>query len=637
MRSYLKYLLIGFVTILPALSHAAVNGNLESFPLSQVTLHESPFKAAQQTDLEYMLSLKPDRLLAPYLREAGLEPKAEMYGNWESSGLGGHTAGHYLTALSMMYASTGNQEALDRVNYLVEELKRCQEANGNGYVGGVPDGQKMWTDIAAGNIDAEPFSLNGKWVPWYNLHKTYAGLRDAYLYAGNNQAREVLVGLSEWALELVSDLSDCQIQEMLKTEHGGMNEVFADVAVITGDNRFLELAERFSHREILNPLLQQRDSLTGLHANTQIPKVVGFKRIADTGGPREWNRAARFFWHTVVNNRTVAIGGNSVKEHFHPKDDFSSMIEERQGPETCNTYNMMRLSKLLYLSGGDLKYVNYYERAMYNHILSSQHPEKGGFVYFTPMRPRHYRVYSQPGKNFWCCVGSGMENHAKYGDLIYAHQADSVYVNLFIPSSLEWREKHVTLTQDTRFPESETDIIRIQTTQPTQFTVKIRRPAWVEEEGFSVGVNGKVLDVNPSPGTYVSVSRKWNTGDSVTIKLPKITRVEQLPDGMEYYAVLHGPLVLAAETDTTDLQGLFADDSRMGHVPDGALYPLEEAPMFASDPEDIESKIRPVEGAPLTFTAPGLITPAKYQDLKLVPFFRIHEARYMIYWPRVEP
>lgn len=297
-------------------------GPLKLFPLSSVRLLESPFKQAQETDRKYMLALNPDRLLAPYLREAGIEPKAKSYGNWESSGLDGHIGGHYLSALSNMYAATGNKELLQRLNYMIDWLDKCQQKNGNGYVGGIPGGKAMWQEIAQGKIDAEAFSLNKKWVPWYNLHKLYAGLVDAYQIAGNQKAKEVLIKLSDWCLKLTAHLSDEQMQTMLRCEQGGMNEVLANVAAITGDAKYLTLAKRFSDRKILNPLLQQKDSLNGLHANTQIPKVVGYMRIAELNGDKSWANAADFFWKTVVDNRTISIGGNSVREHFNPSDDF---------------------------------------------------------------------------------------------------------------------------------------------------------------------------------------------------------------------------------------------------------------------------------------------------------------------------
>ncbi len=611
-------------------------GPLESFPLSSVRLLESPFQQAQQTDLTYILALDPDRLLAPFLLEAGIETPANPYPNWENSGLNGHIGGHYLSALALMYAATQQAELQERLAYMVNRLAACQQKNGDGYVGGIPGGKAMWQEIARGEIEAGNFSLNDKWVPLYNIHKLFAGLRDAYEVAGHEQAREVLVKLTDWFLNLTADLSEEQLQDMLRSEHGGLNEVFADVAAITGEEKYLELASRFSHQAILQPLLQEQDTLTGLHANTQIPKVIGYQRIAELNKDQAWADAAAFFWETVVNRRTVSIGGNSVREHFHPVDHFLPMIESNQGPETCNTYNMLRLTKMLFLSDPKPEYIAYYERALYNHILSSQHPTKGGFVYFTPMRPRHYRVYSQPDQGFWCCVGSGLENHGKYGELIYAHQEKDVYVNLFIPSQLQWEEQGITLEQTTQFPFAETSDILVKVASPGAFAINLRQPQWVKEGAFQVSVNGKAQEVSSS-ASYVSIERTWKSGDVISVSLPMHTTVEYLPDGSSWASFMHGPIVLAAATDTKDLAGLWADSSRMGHVASGELFPIDEAPVIMEKNQELLSKIKPVPGQPMTFTASELIYPEKYRDLQLVPFFTLHEARYMIYWPVTTP
>lgn len=623
--------------LLPAFGFAQ-QSKLKAFPLAAVELKDSPFRQAQQKDMEYMLALDPDRLLVPYLREAGIQTKAESYGNWENTGLDGHTGGHYLTALSLMYAATGNQQMLQRLNYMIDQLEACQQKNGNGYIGGVPGGEVMWQDIAKGNINAENFSLNGKWVPWYNIHKLYAGLRDAYLYTGNEKAKGMLIKLSDWSLDLIANLTDAQVQDMLRSEHGGMNEVFADVAEITNDKKYLELARKFSHRAILDPLLAGKDKLTGMHANTQIPKVIGYKRVAEVAGDKAWADAADFFWNTVVNERTVSIGGNSVREHFHPTNDFSPMIESREGPETCNTYNMLRLSKQLYLTDASAEYIDYYERSLYNHILSSQHPTRGGFVYFTPMRPRHYRVYSKPEDAFWCCVGSGLENHGKYGELIYAHKEKDLFVNLFIPSTLEWKEQGIILKQSTNFPYEEVTALKLELKKYQKFALNIRRPGWVKQEGFKVLVNNKEVKTTAAPGSsYVTITRKWKSGDVVTVSLPMETKAEYLPDSSDWVSFVHGPIVLAAITDKTDLEGLVADGSRMGHIANGPLYPIEEAPVLVSSDKNIVSALKPVTGKSLTFTASSLISSSKYKNVELVPFFQVHDARYMVYWPVSTP
>ncbi|USX29620.1 glycoside hydrolase family 127 protein [Oxalobacteraceae bacterium OTU3CINTB1] len=604
------------------------------FPLSAVRLTASPFLEAQQTDLRYIMALNPDRLLAPFLREAGLTPKEASYGNWESTGLDGHMGGHYLTALSLMAASTGDGEVLKRLNYFVAELKRCQASNGDGYIGGVPGGAAAWRDIAQGKLQADGFSVNGKWVPWYNLHKLYAGLRDAYVYTGNEDARAMLIALCDWTVGLISHLSDEQMQNMLRCEHGGMNEVLADVSEMTGQKKYMDLAIRFSHQAILRPLEDGKDQLTGLHANTQIPKVIGFKRIGDITGRRDWQKAAQFFWQTVHDHRTVAIGGNSVKEHFHDQNDFSSMIEEVEGPETCNTYNMLKLTGLLFLGDAKGSYADYYERALYNHILGSQRPHSGGFVYFTPMRPNHYRMYSQPQQGMWCCVGSGLESHAKYGEFIYAHRGDNLYVNLFIPSTLNWREQGVSLRQSNRFPDEGGSTITVKGNKT--FTLKIRYPEWVAPGALRVAVNGKQVAASIGADRYVSVRRQWRDGDKVDIALPMKTRLEQMPDKSNYYAVLHGPVVLAAKTNPFPDEKLnfLADDSRMGHIASGPVVPLQAAPVLVDDSPSFEGRFKPVSGRPLTFVAPGLVEGKNGKEATtFVPFFRVHESRYMVYWP----
>ncbi|MGD8174867.1 beta-L-arabinofuranosidase domain-containing protein [Marinimicrobium sp. ARAG 43.8] len=616
----------------------AVSAAVETFPINDVRLLDgSPFKRAEQTNLQYIYAMNPDRLLAPYLREAGLEPKSPSYGNWENSGLDGHIGGHYLTSLSLAYASTGDGEALQRLHYMLDELEKAQRANGNGYLGGVPESLEMWQEIARGDIDADLFGLNDRWVPWYNLHKIFAGLRDAYVLTGSEQALRMLVSLSDWAVELVSDLSDEQIQAMLRTEHGGMNEVFADVAAITGDDRYLVLARQFSHRQILSPLLQHQDRLNGLHANTQIPKVIGYKRVAELSGNQDWTEAADYFWHTVVNERTVAIGGNSVREHFHPSDDFSDMVSDREGPETCNTYNMLKLSHMLYADAAELEYVDYYERALYNHILSSQHPDHGGLVYFTSMRPAHYRMYSQPEQAMWCCVGSGIENHFKYGEMVYAHRGNDLFVNLFIPSRLTWQEQGLTLVQETGFPDSETTRFMLEQGNG-DFALHIRYPSWVPEGALRATVNGTAVDVAAGPGEYVVIDRNWRQGDTVTVTLPMTTKLEQLPDGSEYYAVVHGPIVLASRSEVFENERLnfLSDDSRMGHVAHGALCPPDAMPVMVSEPDEFLQHLQPVDGKPLTFRADGGLAAPNQSQVELIPFFRLHDSRYTVYWPQAE-
>ncbi|MFA7140553.1 MAG: beta-L-arabinofuranosidase domain-containing protein, partial [Proteiniphilum sp.] len=436
--------------------------------------------------------------------------------------------------------------------------------------------------------------------------------------------------------DITAGLSDEQMQEMLKSEHGGLNEVFAAVYEITGDKKYLQLAHRFSHQKILRPLIQEKDSLTGLHANTQIPKVIGYKRIADDEHNADWDKAARFFWKTVTENRSVCIGGNSVREHFNPPDDFSAMIEDVQGPETCNTYNMLRLTKMLYKSTPEVYLMDYYEKALFNHILSSEEPERGGFVYFTPMRPGHYRVYSQPETSFWCCVGTGLENHAKYGELIYAHDRDALYVNLFIPSRLTWEEKGVVFSQRTRFPYSGEMNFTFEEAESKKLALKLRIPSWVKEpEQIEVSVNGEWLGYGAVTGEYLTLERKWKRGDCVTLRLPMQVNLVQLPDKSPYYAFQYGPIVLAAPMGTEDLKGLYADDSRGGHIAHGKLIPLNEIPAFIGTSAEIESSLSRLDDEGLRFVYTGETFPAR-KDMEFIPFYALHNQRYLIYFPQTK-
>lgn len=601
---------------------------VESFPISSVRLTKSPFKHAEDMDIQYLLAINPDRLLAPYLKEAGLTPKAENYTNWENTGLDGHIGGHYVSALSYMYAATGNLEIKGRLDYMISELQRCQDSDG--YLSGVVNGRKVWKEIKEGNIRASGFGLNDGWVPLYNIHKIYAGLRDAYLIGGKFEAKGMLVKLTDWMIRVVENLTDEQLQDMLRSEHGGLNETFADVAAITGEKRYLKLAHQFSHQLVLQPLLKKEDKLTGMHANTQIPKVIGYKRIADLEGNKEWSEAASYFWDTVVKNRSISIGGNSVREHFHPETDFSSMLTSEQGPETCNTYNMLRLTKMLYQTSADGAYMDFYERALYNHILSTINPVQGGFVYFTPMRSGHYRVYSQPQTSFWCCVGSGMENHARYGEMIYGHKDKNLYVNLFIPSIVEWNGTKV--EQQTAFPEEEGTTLVVSPNKDKQkFAIHVRIPSWIKENELSLRVNGESVQPVIKEG-YAIVERIWKKEDKLHVDMPMHLYTLGLPDGSANYSIMYGPIVLASSLGKQQQDGMYADDSRGGHIANGPRWSLQNMPVIVGDKDKIVEKIQKVEGEPLTFKLSG-IYPENRDGMELKPFYQLHECRYMVYFP----
>ncbi len=601
-------------------------------PLTSVRLLDGPFADAVKANRTYLLALEPDRLLAPFFREAGLEAKARPYGNWESSGLDGHTAGHYLSALATMIASgadTPEGELKRRLDYTVAELGRCQKVSSDGYLGGVPGSRELWQAIAAGRVEV----INRKWVPWYNLHKTFAGLRDAYWLTGNQLAREIMVRCGDWCEQITSRLSDDQMQRMLGQEHGGMNEVLADIYVITGNQKHLRLAQRFCHKAVLDPLKRHEDQLTGKHANTQIPKVVGLERIATLTGNKEADGGARYFWENVTSKRSLAFGGNSVSEHFNDPKNFSGMLEHREGSETCNTYNMLQLTKHLFASRPDAAYSDFYERALYNHILASINIERPGFVYFTPIRPQHYRVYSQPDKGFWCCVGTGIENPGRYGEFIYAQATNGLYVNLFIASELSVTNLGLTLRQETTFPDAPRTKLALKLQRSAEFTLYLRHPGWVSAGDFAVRVNGESVAVSSKPSSYAELRRQWQDGDRVEVELPMRTTVERLPDGSDWVAILRGPIVLASPSGTNDLRGLYANDSRMGHVAAGPLVPLDRVPLLLASASDVPRHVQSDSAAgPLHFRLTEVVEPPTAKGLPLMPFFRLHNARYQMYW-----
>lgn len=599
-----------------------------TFPLGDVKLLDGPFKHACSLNTKVLLEYETDRLLAPYLKEAGLPLKAEVFENW--AGLDGHVGGHYLSALAIHYAATGDEACKERMDYMISELKRCQVQNGDGYVGGVPDGKKIWDEVKNGNVGI----IWKAWVPWYNIHKTYAGLRDAWLYGGSQEARKMFLDLCDWGLSVIAPLSDEQMEQMLGNEFGGMDEVYADAYQMTSDKKYLDAAKRFSHKWLYDSMLAHNDNLDNKHANTQVPKVVGYARIAEVDNNKDYADAADYFWNRVVNYRSLSLGGNSRREHFAPAEDCKSYVEDREGPESCNTNNMLKLTEDLFCISPSAKYADFYERALYNHILSTQHPEHGGYVYFTPARPAHYRVYSSPNSAMWCCVGTGMENHGKYGEFIYTHAQDSLYVNLFIASELTWKEKKVTITQQTNFPDEEGSKLIINTKRPVQFKLLIRHPGWATD-GMKVVCQGEDYAVASSPSSYIVIDRKWKDGDVVEISMPMSVRIEELPNVSNYISILRGPILLGAKMGQENLNGLVADDSRWGHIASGPLVSVFDTPLLIGDRDEILAKLKnmqPVSGKPFSYTVPNLFKEEKYKDLVLEPFFRIHDSRYMMYW-----
>lgn len=602
----------------------------DEFPLSQVTLLDGPLKHARDLNIETLLKYDCDRLMAPYRKEAVLPLKAPCYPNWD--GLDGHVGGHYLSAMAMN-AATGSEECRKRMEYLIDEIAECAEANrknhpewGVGYMGGMPNSQNIWSNFKKGDFRV----YSGSWAPFYNLHKMYAGLRDAWLYMGNEQARDLFLQFCDWAVNLTAGLSDAQMEQMLGNEHGGMNEVLADAYAMTREQKYLDCAKRFSHKRILVPLSQRQDCLDNLHANTQVPKAIGFERIAELSGNEDYHTASAFFWDIVTGERSLAFGGNSRREHFPAKDACMDFINDIDGPESCNTNNMLKLTEDLHRRNPEARFADYYELATFNHILSTQHPEHGGYVYFTPARPRHYRNYSVPNMAMWCCVGTGMENHGKYGQFIYTHRGEALFVNLYTASQLDWKEKGVVLRQETAFPYGENAKIVVAEGKGS-FDLMVRYPGWVRPGEFKVRVNGEPVDVVTGPSSYVSIRRKWKKGDEVSVEFPMHASLRYLPNEPQYVALMYGPVLLGMKTGTEAMHSLLADDSRFGQYAGGPKLPVDKAPILINnDITTIPEQLVPVPGKPLHFTLQTkMINPIAGE---LQPFFEIHDSRYMMYW-----
>lgn len=604
------------------------------FPLHDVTLLDGPLKHAYDLNAHTLLRYDVDRLLAPFRKEAGLKEIAPLFPNW--AGLDGHVGGHYLTAMAF-YAAQGNKECEERMLYMIAELKKCAEAGarnypdwGKGYLGGVPGSDRVFSAYKKGDLG--PF--NGMWVPFYNIHKIQAGLRDAYAYCGNEDALQLFLGTCDWMIDISSNLSDEEVERMLGMEHGGINEVLADAYQLTGNQKYLDAARRYSHKWILNPMKEHNAAhLDNIHANTQVPKIVGFARIGELADDNDYKEAARYFWSEVVYNRSLSVGGNSRREHFPSKEACIDFTQDADGLESCNTNNMLKLTEDLYrMDPNNAAYADYFERATFNHILSTQHPEHGGYVYFTSARPRHYRNYSVPNEAMWCCVGTGMENHGKYNQFIYTHNADNseLTVNLYAASELNWEARGMKLRQETAFPYGESSRITV-TEGKGQFRLMVRYPGWVREGEFTVSVNGKYVAVTQKPQSFIAIDRAWKKGDVVEVNFPMHGSVEHMPNVDQYISIMYGPIVLAMRTGDEDLRGLLADDSRFGQIASGRKLPVDQAPyLIANSVADIANDLVPVEGRPLHFTLKTRMENRIEGELE--PFFELHDSRYMLYW-----
>lgn len=593
----------------------------ESFELQDVRLLPGRFRDNMMRDSVWMVSIGVDRLLHGFRTTAGIFAGREggymtvkKLGGWESLDceLRGHTTGHFLSALSLMYAATGSEVFKLKGDSLVAGLAEVQVALGNGYLSAFPE------ELINRNIRA-----TSVWAPWYTLHKIFSGLIDQYLYAGNTQALEVAGKMGDWAYAKLKPLSEETRRKMIRNEFGGINESFYNLYALTGDERYKWLAGFFYHNEVIDPLKAQKDDLGTKHTNTFIPKVLAEARNYELTGDADSKALSEFFWHTMIDSHTFAPGCSSDKEHYFPTDKFTAHISGYTG-ETCCTYNMLKLSRHLFCWDASPEVADYYERALYNHILGQQDPASGMVSYFLPLQTGTHRVYSTPENSFWCCVGSGFENHAKYAEAIYYHDRDGIFVNLFIPSEVKWREKGLVLRQDTRFPEEGKVTFTVGLDEPKRLTVRLRYPSWSSE--VSVKVNGKKVKVRQKPGSYILLSRRWKDGDRIEADYAMGLRLERTPDGTGRGALLYGPVVLAGELGTEGMQAPapYSDSAKYNdyysydyHIPEGL-------PCALRWDEKHPGNVLQRKGKALTFVTPD--------GVEVKPLYDVHRQRYVVYW-----
>ncbi len=589
--------------IKPVIKRGAVPFSLGDVRL----LPGNPFSEAMKENTGYLLSLDPDRFLHRWRTNAGLKAKAPLYGGWEQTS--SHMLGHYLSALSLEYAATGNKVFLSKVNYVVDELDEIQKARKTGYIGGIPGDDTLWNNVAAGKIVSAGFDLNGAWVPWYMLHKIWAGLLDAYLYTGNQKAKKVVTHLSDWAYRKFYNMPDSLFQKMLATEFGGMNESLAEVYAITGNKKYLDLSFKFYHDKILDPLSEGIDDLGGRHANTQIPKIIGAARQYELTGNKKELDIAEFFFKTVLKDHTYVNGGNSNYESFNQPGKFKNALSTNTS-ETCNTYNMLKLDRHLFTWAPSVELADYYERAVYNHILASQNPETGMLCYYVSLQSGTQKVYSTPDESFWCCVGTGIENHAKYGEDIYFKDgAGGLFVNLFIPSVLTWKEKAVVIKQQNNFPREASTRLKISTAKPVSFSMHLRCPSW-SKNGMEIYINGKKTSIASQAGSYTLVDRTWKNNDEIELRFHMQLNTEAMPDDSSKIAIFYGPLLMAGV---------------LGKEKPG----LMGVPVLVGNHQPVNEWVKPVDAATLTFTT---VNTGRPNEVLLQPFYSIHDQRYIVYW-----
>jgi len=574
------------------------------FSLTDVKLLDGPFKHAEELNEKYLLSLAPDRLLHTFRLTAGLPTSAKPYGGWEApkGELRGHSIGHYLSGCALAYQSSGNPQVREQAAAVVAGLAECQAKFPSGYLSAFPE------EFIDRVVACKPV-----WAPWYTLHKIYAGLLDQYQLCGNKQALDVLEKAVGWVGSRMGQLTDAQMQAMLNCEHGGMNEVLANLYGVTGKKAYLDLAMRFNHDVVLDPAIKGVDKLTGLHANTQFPKFIGLAREYEFTDDASFRAGCEFFWNNVTKERSYVIGGNSDGEHFSPKEHLSKHI----GPsptETCNTYNMLKLTRQLFTWEPKAEYADYYERALVNHILPQQNPETGMVLYYMPLRPGSERPsrFGTPDNSFWCCTGTGMESQSKYGDSVYFHSDKDLYVNLFMATELRWKEKGLTLRQETAFPQTPSTKLTVTAEHPVELAIHLRYPAWALT-GVTLKLNGQQQEVTAKPGQWLTLNRTWKSGDTIELTMPFSLRFEGFRDDPNKCAVMVGPLVMCA-------------------------WSVKDNPVsvIRGDKDKVLDLLKPVPGEANVFKAPASVFCTSFEkqegETTFVPFYLEYRKPYTVYW-----
>ena len=589
-------------------------GPVRPFPLERVRLLPGPFRDAQERNSRYLLSLPTDRLLRNFRVNAGLASSAQPLGGWEKPDceLRGHfTGGHYLSACALTYAATGDQRFRLRAGEMVAELAKCQAAHGNGYLSAFPE--ELFDRLRSGAK---------VWAPFYTLHKILAGHLDVHLHCGNERALATAEALAGWVRNWVKGLSDAQMDRILLVEHGGMNAVLYDLSEVTGKEEYRDVAHRFDHRAFFEPLAARRDELQGLHANTQFPKVIGAARRYELTGERRYRDIAEYFWREVVGERAYCTGGTSDGERWETPPGVLSTALSSSSAECCCAYNMLKLTRHVFAWTADPRAADYYERTLWNHRLGTQNPDDGTLMYYYPLASGYWKFYGAPTGAFWCCTGTGVEEFAKSGDSIYFRDDAGLYVNLYIASELDWKEKGLRVTQETAFPDEERTTLRFAAERPVEATLRLRIPWWTANGG-AVRVNGEALSAFASPSSYLTIRREWKTGDRVELDLPMSLHAEPMPDDRTVQAAMYGPLVL---TGRLGGEGLTPEKTYGGYDCELKGDPVA-VPEIAGDLADVSSWIAPLPGRRLTFA-----TARQARNVELVPLNRLFNERYAVYW-----